>query len=77
VRLALGPKWFMAEADQPPGPVKAPFVKSADPAGEVLNPPKTMCPLGQGGVDAVPNYPVPTVADPETSVSSGLLLCQQ
>ena len=51
-----------------------PLVSKADPAGELLKPPKTMWPTGQGGVVAVASLPASTLAEPETSVSSGFLL---
>ncbi len=52
-------------------------MKRTDPDGELLKPPKTMWPTGQGGVVAVANRPVPTDAEAETSLSNGFLLCQQ
>src|SRR5215211_5625396 len=71
---AVGPKWFHAEADQPPDPVNVPLVRKTEPAGELLKPPKTMCPRGQEGVVVVAYCPAATVVVPDTSVRSGFLL---
>ena len=77
MRFAVGPKWFIAEADQLPSALKAALVSRTEPDGELLKPPKTRRPVGHGGVVAVANPAVPTEVEPETSVSSGSLILQQ
>jgi hypothetical protein len=72
-----GPKCAIPEADQLPSWLITPLVSRIEPVGELLKPPKTRRPTGQGGVVAVASLAPSTEAEPDTSVRSGFLLRQQ